>query len=49
MGCGLLWRSHFRRVAKAGDKDVRSMTLRRAGWLFDLPPLAKVSISRDWS
>ena len=29
--CGLPWRSHFRRVAKAGDEDVRSMTLHRAG------------------
>jgi hypothetical protein len=46
-GCGLPRHSHFRRVAKAGDEDVRSMTLRRAAWLFDLPPLAKASISRD--
>ena len=28
-------------------KTFVSMTLRRAGWPFDLPPLAKVSISRD--
>jgi hypothetical protein len=32
--CGLPWRSHFRRVAKAGDEDVRSMTLHRAGLAF---------------
>jgi len=30
-GCGLPGRWHFRRVAKAGDEGVFSMTLRRAG------------------
>jgi hypothetical protein len=29
--CGLPWRSHFRHVAKAGDEDVGSITLHRAG------------------
>ena len=46
-GYGLPGRSHFRRVAKAGAEDVRSMTLHRAGWPSDLTPPAKVSIPGD--
>jgi len=37
--------AHIRRVAKAGDEDVRSMTLRRAGWHPIRCRPAKVSIS----
>ena len=37
--------AHIRRVAKAGNEDVRSMTLRRAGWPSDLmPPCKSVDI-----
>jgi hypothetical protein len=49
-GCGLPRGAHIRRVANAGDEDVRSVTLRRAGSPSDLiPPRKSVDNRGTWS